>query len=61
MNIVFLKHHGCTYTRGKYYFSYSTGNTHKLCYAMGIIHMVHLPTEVLFLPLVGWTTASFHH
>lgn len=45
--------------RGKYYFSYSTGNTHLLCYAIGdspygpFVHQ-----GVIMKPVVGWTT---HH
>jgi hypothetical protein len=44
---------------GKYYFSYSTGNTHFLCYAIGdnpygpFTYMGQILT-----PVVGWTT---HH
>lgn len=44
---------------GKYYFSYSTGDTHYLCYAVG-----DSPTGpftyrgVILTPVVGWTT---HH
>ncbi|MDF1548538.1 MAG: glycoside hydrolase family 43 protein [Bacteroidales bacterium] len=45
--------------KGKYYFSYSTGNTHKLCYAIG--ESPYGPFEykgVILTPVVGWTT---HH
>ena len=44
---------------GKYYFSYSTGNTHKLCYAIG--DNPYGPFTyggVILTPVVGWTT---HH
>jgi hypothetical protein len=45
--------------KGKYYFSYSTGNTHKLCYAIsdnpyGPFHY----RGVILKPVIGWTT---HH
>jgi hypothetical protein len=43
----------------KYYFSYSTGNTHKLCYA--ISDNPYGPFTyggVILTPVVGWTT---HH
>lgn len=44
---------------GKYYFSYSTGDTHNLCYAIGdnpygpFTYM-----GVILTPVIGWTT---HH
>ena len=44
---------------GKYYFSYSTGNTHMLCYAVG--DNPYGPFTyggVIMTPVVGWTT---HH
>jgi len=44
---------------GKYYFSYSTGDTHKLCYAIG--HNPYGPFTyqgVILTPVVGWTS---HH
>ncbi len=44
---------------GKYYFSYSTGNTHLLCYAVG--DSPYGPFTyggVIMTPVVGWTT---HH
>lgn len=44
---------------GKYYFSYSTGNTHRLCYAIG--DNPYGPFKyagVILTPVVGWTT---HH
>lgn len=44
---------------GKYYFSYSTGNTHYLCYAIG--DNPYGPFTyggVILTPVVGWTT---HH
>lgn len=45
--------------RGRYYLSYSTGNTHLLCYATGddpYGPFVHQGT--ILTPVVGWTT---HH
>ncbi|MDA3893025.1 MAG: glycoside hydrolase family 43 protein [Salinivirgaceae bacterium] len=44
---------------GKYYFSYSTGNTHNLCYAIG--DSAYGPFTYggnILTPVVGWTT---HH
>ena len=44
---------------GRYYFSYSTGNTHLLCYAVG--NNPYGPFTyggVVMTPVVGWTT---HH
>jgi len=44
---------------GKYYFSYSTGDTHQLCYA--IVDNPYGPFTyqgVILTPVVGWTT---HH
>ena len=44
---------------GKYYFSYSTGNTHKLCYAIGDSPYGPFTYQgVILMPVVGWTT---HH
>lgn len=44
---------------GKYYFSYSTGNTHKLCYAVGDSPYGPFTYKgVILTPVVGWTT---HH
>jgi hypothetical protein len=44
---------------GKYYFSYSTGNTHLLCYAMGDHPYGPFTYKgVILTPVVGWTT---HH
>lgn len=44
---------------GKYYFSYSTGNTHKLCYAVGDNpYGPFVYKGVILTPVVGWTT---HH
>jgi len=44
---------------GKYYFSYSTGNTHMLCYAMGDSPYGPFTYQgVILTPVVGWTT---HH
>ena len=45
--------------KGKYYFSYSTGNTHKLCYATGDnLYGPFTYRGVILTPVVGWTT---HH
>jgi len=45
--------------RGKYYFSYSTGNTHKLCYAIGDNpYGPFTYAGIILTPVVGWTT---HH
>jgi len=45
--------------QGKYYFSYSTGNTHYLCYAMGDSPYGPFTYMGRILnPVVGWTT---HH
>ncbi len=45
--------------RGKYYFSYSTGNTHFLCYAIGDNPYGPFTYQGQILsPVVGWTT---HH
>jgi len=44
---------------GKYYFSYSTGNTHLLCYATGDNPYGPFTFQgVVLTPVVGWTT---HH
>ena len=44
---------------GKYYFSYSTGNTHLLCYAIGDNPYGPFTYQgVILTPVVGWTT---HH
>lgn len=44
---------------GKYYFSYSTGNTHFLCYAIGDSPYGPFTYQGKILtPVVGWTT---HH
>lgn len=44
---------------GKYYLSYSTGNTHKLCYAVGDNPYGPFTYKgVILTPVVGWTT---HH
>lgn len=44
---------------GKYYFSYSTGNTHYLCYATGDNPYGPFTYQgVILTPVVGWTT---HH
>jgi hypothetical protein len=44
---------------GKYYLSYSTGNTHKLCYAIGENPYGPFTYKgVILTPVVGWTT---HH
>jgi hypothetical protein len=45
--------------KGKYYFSYSTGNTHLLCYAIGNNPFGPFTYQgVILTPVVGWTT---HH
>ncbi len=45
--------------KGKYYFTYSTGNTHKLCYATGDSPYGPFTYQgVILTPVVGWTT---HH
>jgi len=45
--------------RGKYYFSYSTGDTHLLCYAIGDNPYGPFTYKgVILTPVVGWTT---HH
>ena len=44
---------------GKYYFSYSTGDTHRLCYAIGDNpYGPFTYAGCLLTPVVGWTT---HH
>jgi hypothetical protein len=44
---------------GKYYFSYSTGDTHFLCYATGDnLYGPFTYQGVILTPVVGWTT---HH
>ncbi len=44
---------------GKYYYSYSTGDTHNLCYAMGDNPYGPFTYKgVILTPVVGWTT---HH
>lgn len=44
---------------GKYYFSYSTGDTHNLCYAIGDNpYGPFVYQGVILTPVVGWTT---HH
>jgi len=45
--------------KGKYYFSYSTGDTHLLCYATGDNpYGPFIYQGVILTPVVGWTT---HH
>ena len=45
--------------KGKYYFSYSTGDTHRLCYAIGDNPYGPFTYQgVILTPVVGWTT---HH
>ena len=47
------------YYNGKYYLSYSTGNTHNLCYAIGDNPCGPFTYKgVLLTPVTGWTT---HH
>ena len=44
---------------GKYYFSYSTGDTHQICYAIGDNpYGPFVYQGVILTPVVGWTT---HH
>ena len=43
--------------QGKYYFSYSTGDTHLLCYAIGDNPYGPFTYQgVILTPVVGWTT-----
>jgi hypothetical protein len=45
--------------QGAYYFSYSTGNTHQLCYAVGNNPYGPFTYKgIILTPVVGWTT---HH
>ncbi|MDR0824180.1 MAG: glycoside hydrolase family 43 protein [Prevotella sp.] len=45
--------------KGKYYFSYSTGDTHYLCYAVGDNPYGPFTYKgVILTPVIGWTT---HH
>lgn len=45
--------------KGKYYFSYSTGDTHMICYAIGDNPYGPFTYQgVILTPVVGWTT---HH
>ena len=45
--------------KGKYYFSWSTGDTHKLCYGIGDSPYGPFTYQgVILTPVVGWTT---HH
>ena len=45
--------------QGKYYFSYSTGDTHYICYAIGDSPYGPFTYQgVILTPVVGWTT---HH
>lgn len=45
--------------KGKYYFSYSTGDTHNICYAVGDNPYGPFKYQgVILTPVVGWTT---HH
>src|SRR5690606_25806882 len=42
---------------GKYYFAYSTGNSHFICYAMGDNpYGPFIYAGKILLPVVGWTT-----
>ena len=44
---------------GKYYFSYSTGDTHNICYAIGDNPYGPFTYQgVILTPVIGWTT---HH
>jgi hypothetical protein len=45
--------------RGRYYYSYSTGDTHKICYAVGDNPYGPFTYQgVILPPVLGWTT---HH
>lgn len=45
--------------KGKYYFSYSTGDTHHICYAIGDNpYGPFVYQGIILTPVVGWTT---HH
>lgn len=45
--------------KGKYYFSYSTGDTHLICYAIGDNPYGPFTYQgVILTPVIGWTT---HH
>ncbi|WP_343674915.1 glycoside hydrolase family 43 protein [Chitinophaga sp.] len=45
--------------KGKYYFSYSTGDTHNLCYAIGDSpYGPFIYKGIIMTPVTGWTT---HH
>jgi hypothetical protein len=45
--------------KGKYYFSYSTGDTHKICYATGDSPYGPFTYQgVILKPVIGWTN---HH
>lgn len=47
------------YYNGKYYFTYSTGDTHLICYAIGDNPYGPFTYQgVILTPVVGWTT---HH
>ena len=47
--------------KGKYYFSYSTGDTHFICYAIGDNPYGPFTYAGKILnPVVGWTIASFN-
>ena len=45
---------------GKYYFSYSTSDTHRICYATGDNHGPFTYQRVILTPMVGWTTILHH-
>ncbi|MDL2303063.1 glycoside hydrolase family 43 protein [Dysgonomonas sp. OttesenSCG-928-D17] len=45
--------------KGKYYYSYSTGDTHRICYAIGDNPYGPFTYKgVILTPVIGWTT---HH
>ncbi len=45
--------------KGKYYYSYSTGDTHRICYAIGDDPYGPFTYKgVILTPVIGWTT---HH
>ena len=55
----FLKHRWMHKYNGKYYFSYSTGDTHFICYAIGDNpYGPFTYTGRILNPVVGWTS---HH
>ena len=54
-----MKHRGCINTTAKYYFSYSTGETHFICYAIADNpYGPFIYAGRILNPVVGWTS---HH